>query len=71
MFMMTAISVLAAIIVIEAAPLSSWLRARQAGQNPGLTGEIGIALLLVTAVCSLATLIPLRLGLRRLESLEA
>lgn len=71
MFMMTAISVLAAIIVIEAAPLSSWLRARQAGNDPGLTGEIGVALLLVTAVCALATIIPLRLGLRRLESLEA
>ncbi len=69
-FMMTSISLLAVIIVIEATPVASYLRARQAGTAPGLTGTLVLSLGLVVAICALTMFMSLRIGIRRLESLE-
>lgn len=69
-FMMTAISLLALIIMIEAVPLTSYLQALQAGENPGFGSDLAMALGAVTLLTAAATAIPLMLGAQRLESLE-
>ena len=56
--------------MVEAIPIGAYLRAHQAGESlavtPGLLGAGAVVL----ATCVLATVIPLRLALRRLESME-
>jgi ABC-2 type transport system permease protein len=61
-FMMAAVSLLAVIIVVEAMPVSEQLRAWQASLLAAVAG--------VFSICAVATVIPLRLGLRRLAALE-
>jgi ABC-2 type transport system permease protein len=70
-FMMAAISLLSLIIVIEAVPVAEQLRAWQAGEAAGSPASLALSLGLVFAVSALATLVPLRLALRKLAALEA
>jgi len=69
-FMMTTVSLLGLIIVVEAVPVVTYLRARQAGADLGLTPEVLLALGVVVVVCIIATILPLRLGLRRMMQME-
>jgi ABC-2 type transport system permease protein len=69
-FMMTTVSLLGLIIVVEAVPVVTYLRARQAGTDLGLTPEVLLALGVVVVVCIIATILPLRLGLRRMMQME-
>ncbi len=69
-FMMTTVSLLGLIIVVEAVPVVTYLRARQAGADLGLTPEVFLALGVVVVVCIIATIVPLRLGLRRMMQME-
>ena len=69
-FMMTTVSLLGLIIVVEAVPVVAYLRARQAGADLGLTPEVFLALGVVVVVCIIATILPLRLGLRRMMQME-
>ena len=69
-FMMTTVSLLGLIIVVEAVPVVSYLRARQAGSDIGLTTEVILALGVVVVVCMTATILPLRLGLKRMMQME-
>jgi ABC-2 type transport system permease protein len=69
-FMMTTVSLLGLIIVVEAVPVVSYLRARQAGGELGLTPEVILALGVVVVVCLTATILPLRLGLKRMMAME-
>jgi ABC-2 type transport system permease protein len=69
-FMMTTVSLLGLIIVVEAVPVVTYLRARQAGADLGLTPEVLLALGVVVVVCIIATILPLRLGLRRMTQME-
>jgi ABC-2 type transport system permease protein len=70
-FMMAAVSLLTLIIVIEAVPVAQQLRAWQAGAQTGFPASLLLAMAAVGTVCALATMLPLRLGLRRLAALEA
>ncbi|HEX7024561.1 MAG TPA: hypothetical protein VF187_07065 [Gemmatimonadales bacterium] len=70
-FMMAAVSLLALIIVVEAVPVSEQLRAWQLGEPASPPTSLLAAVAAVFAICAAATILPLRLGLRRLESLEA
>ena len=69
-FMMTTISLLGLVIVVEAIPVTGYLRARQAGMAPGLTPELVLTMVVVVAVCAIATLVPLRIGLKRMSEME-
>ena len=70
-YMMSSLSLLALIIMIEAIPVTDYLRDQRYAQQPvGITPELvgaGVAMILV---CAAATIIPLRVGLRRIEMME-
>jgi ABC-2 type transport system permease protein len=69
-FMMTTISLLGLVIVVEAIPVTGYLRARQAGMAPGLTPELVLTMVVVVTVCAIATLVPLKIGLKRMSEME-
>ena len=69
-FMMTTISLLGLVIVVEAIPVTGYLRARQAGMAPGLTPELVLSMVVVVTVCAIATIVPLRIGLKRMSEME-
>jgi len=70
-YMMSSLCLLALIIVIEAVPVTSYLRDQRYSQQPvGVTPELIFAAIAVIVVCAAATFIPLRAGLRRIEMME-
>jgi hypothetical protein len=57
--------------MIEAVPVTSYLRDQRYSQQPvGVTPELIFAAIAVIVVCAAATVIPLRAGLRRIEMME-
>jgi ABC-2 type transport system permease protein len=70
MFMMTAIILLGAVITIEAYPVLSHVRAEVTGADAPLTTHMVLPLAAVALVCGFCTVIPLRIGLRRMEAME-
>jgi ABC-2 type transport system permease protein len=70
-YMMSSLSLLAAIIMLEASPVMAYLRIDRYG---GRLGEVIPGLMasgvLVAGICIAATIVPLRLALRRIESME-
>jgi ABC-2 type transport system permease protein len=70
-YMMSSLSLLALIIMIEAIPVTEYLRVqRHANQPVGITPGLIASAAAVFTICVAATLIPLRLGLRRIERME-
>ena len=69
-FMMTTIALLAGVIVIEAIPVYGYLRATFNGLPVRVTPTMIGAFGLVVAICLGATVIPLKVGLRKMESFE-
>jgi ABC-2 type transport system permease protein len=69
LFMMSAISLIGAVIVLEARPIYAWLGAQAAGETAPV-GELAAWLAAAALLCLLATFVPLRLAQRRLESIE-
>ena len=70
-YMMSSLTLLALIIMIEAAPVTDYLRDQRYAQQPvGITPGLVACGLAVVAVCAAATIIPLRVGLRRIEMME-
>jgi len=70
-FMMSAILLLAGIIVIEARPVAAHLQAYQMGQETTpFSADLWWAVARVFGLCALATLYPLQRSLRRLQALE-
>jgi ABC-2 type transport system permease protein len=69
-FMLVAVSLLTVIIVVEAFPVAQQLQAWQAGLVPDTPTSLLISLGIVVGLCAAATVIPLRLALRRLSRLE-
>lgn len=68
-FMMTAISLIGVVIVLEARPVYSYLSAAAFGTGAEPT-EMLVGFGLAAAVCVAATLLPLRFAVRRLTALE-
>jgi ABC-2 type transport system permease protein len=73
LFMMTAVALLAAVLVLESWPVLTIFRHRLSGGSPAgsvwlMAGASGLA---AVAICVAATVLPLRVALRRIESLEA
>jgi ABC-2 type transport system permease protein len=70
-YMMSSLSLLAAIIIIEAAPVTGYLRQdRFGGRLSEIFPELVLAGILVSGVCIAATIVPLRLAHRRIEMME-
>jgi ABC-2 type transport system permease protein len=69
LFMMTAIGLIGAILVLEARPIYSWLGARSAGETVA-PFDVIVGLAAAAIVCLLATFIPLRMAQRRLDAIE-
>jgi len=69
-FMMSSLSLLALVIIIEALPVASYLRAIAIGEDPGVSTEMVLSMVAVAALCAASTILPLRIGLRRLQELE-
>jgi len=70
-YMMSSLCLLAVIIGIEAVPVTNYLRDQRYAQQPvGITPQLVLSGLAVIAVCAAATIIPLRVGLRRIEMME-
>jgi len=70
-FMMTTVALLAVVIVLEATPVYAYLQATRDGERLQV---LQLRFLLpfgaVVLVCALATAMPLRIGLRRMEEFE-
>jgi ABC-2 type transport system permease protein len=69
-FMMATITLLAVVIVIESVPVYGYLRAAFNQQPLHVSPLMLGAFALVIAVCVGATLIPLRIALKRIEQFE-
>ena len=70
-YMMSSLCLLALIIGIEAIPVTDYLRDQRYSQQPvGVTPQLVLSGLAVVGVCALATIISLRVGLRRIETME-
>ncbi|HQR19197.1 MAG TPA: hypothetical protein PK948_12565, partial [Gemmatimonadales bacterium] len=69
-FMMSSLSLLALVIIIEAMPVATYLRDLAAGGEGRLGIELALSMAAVTVLCVVSTILPLRVGLRRLEELE-
>lgn len=70
LFMMTTIALLVLVIMIEAVPVYSYLRASYLGRPVQVDAVMIGAFALVVLVCALATMVPLRVGLRKMEQFE-
>ncbi|HEX9562534.1 MAG TPA: hypothetical protein VF981_01115 [Gemmatimonadaceae bacterium] len=69
LFMMTAVSLIGAIIWLEARPIYAYLGAVAAGET-AQPAELAVWFAAAAGLCLLATFIPLRIAQRRLESIE-
>ena len=69
-FMMATIALLAGVLVTLASAVYTYVRAAFEGQPLGVTPEMVGWFVLAAALCAAATVIPLRLALRRMESFE-
>jgi ABC-2 type transport system permease protein len=70
LFMMASIVLIAAVIMLEARPVFGYLGSRAFGaESDPLEMVVGFGL--AGVLCSAATLIPIRIALKRLEALEA
>ncbi len=68
--MMSTIALLALVIVIEAVPITGYLQAIQNDIPVTVDGKMILAFGLVVATCVAATIIPNRVGLRKMEEFE-
>lgn len=69
-FMMTTVALLALVIVVEAVPVYSYLRSAYRGVPVKVTPAMVGAFAAVAAICLAATILPLKIGLKKLESFE-
>jgi ABC-2 type transport system permease protein len=70
-YMMGSLSLLAAIIVVEAGPVTDRLRLeRFSYPSTGSTTELVLTVAIVVSVCIATTIIPLRMALRTVERME-
>jgi ABC-2 type transport system permease protein len=70
-YMMSSLSLLAAIIMIEAGPVTDQLRIeRFSYQSSGSIAGLAATGALVAATCVVATIFPLRMALRTIERME-
>ncbi len=69
-FMMSAIVLLGIVLVLEATPVLGYLRAQLNGKEPTAGPWMIGSLLAVVAICLTMTIVPIRLGLKKVEGME-
>ena len=69
-FMMTTVALLAAVIVVEAVPVYGYLQATYEGRPVRIDGTMVAAFAGVVAICGVATVVPLKVGLKKMEGFE-
>jgi ABC-2 type transport system permease protein len=70
-YMMSSLCLLAAIIMIEAGPVTSYLRfERLTGDSSVLRSELLVSAALIICVCLTATIVPLRMAITTVERME-
>lgn len=69
-FMMSAVVLLGLVLVLEATPVMGYLRLQLSGEEAVPGPWMVASLLAVVALCLAATIIPLRVGLKRMEEME-
>jgi ABC-2 type transport system permease protein len=69
-FMMATIALLAAVIVVLSQPVYAYVRATFEGRPVAVDGGMVAAFGVAAALCAAATILPLRAGLRKIESLD-
>jgi len=69
LFMMASVAVIGAVVVLEARPVFSFLSSRLYGSQPDLL-EMVFGFGAAFALCILATIVPIRVALTRLEAVE-
>jgi len=69
-YMMASLTLLGIVIAVEAVPVTAYLRAEQLGHPTPDGREFAAAAALVMLLCTTATVLPLRLGMRRLAAME-
>jgi ABC-2 type transport system permease protein len=69
-FMMSTIALLGLVIVVLARPVYAYLQAHNAGQSVSLDAWTLGSFALAGAICAAATIVPLKVGLRKMESFE-
>ena len=67
--MMTAVAVIGGVVILEARPVYSYLSARSFG-TPADATEMIVGFGLAMLLCGVATLLPIRIALARLEAVE-
>src|SRR5690606_30106825 len=68
-FMLTSVVLVAGVVLLEARPVYTYLRARTFGE-PIEASEMVLGFLLAFVLCAMATVVPLRVAKRKLETLE-
>ncbi len=69
-FMMSAIVLLALVMMVEARTVLAYLRAQISGQDPAISFRLVASLVAVAAICLTATIVPIRLALKKLQAME-
>jgi ABC-2 type transport system permease protein len=69
-FMMATIALLAAVLMTLSRAVYTYVRGAWEGQSQGLTPEMLLWFAVAAAMCAAATIIPLRLALKKMESFE-
>jgi ABC-2 type transport system permease protein len=69
-YMMSAIVLLGIVMVLEATPVLGYLRAQLVGDEPVPGPWMIASLTAVVVICIAATIVPIRLGLRKIELME-
>jgi ABC-2 type transport system permease protein len=70
-FMMASVCLLGVVIALEAQPVLAHVRAQQAGRSMPVTFDVVLPFVLAAALCVVTTLSSLRIGLRKVNELEA
>ncbi len=69
LFMMASVAVIGAVVVLEARPVFSFLSSRIYGQDANI-GEMAFGFGAAFMLCAVATVVPIRVALTRLEAVE-
>jgi ABC-2 type transport system permease protein len=68
-FMLTAVVLVAGVVLLEARPVYTYLRARTFGE-PIAASEMVVGFVLAFVLCAVATIVPLRVASKKLNALE-
>jgi ABC-2 type transport system permease protein len=69
LYMMTSVAVIGGVVILEARPVYLWLQAKAFG-GTAPTSELVIGFAAALLLCIIATVLPIRVALKRLEAVE-